>query len=209
METPEEKKMELQIVRLEEEQIRQLYHCRMAEDFPPDELRPYPLIRSLMNEGIYEAYAAFSEGKPAAYACFAVLSEENCRTALLDYYAVVPEMRGKGIGTVFLKKLITGHVRTDCLLIENESPEAIPDPSEINMRRRRIAFYERCGAIRTGVRSHLYHVDYDILVVLSSGNKAGKRIPDDREVFRLTDHVYHRILPKDWFPSLVSLSIHS
>ena len=53
----------------------------------------------------------------------------------------------------------------DGLLLEVESVESAEAEEEVNIRRRRIAFYERCGCEMTKAKSLLYGVDFNILVL--------------------------------------------
>ena len=80
---------------------------------------------------------------------------------LLDYFAVTPELRGRGVGSAFLAALdaVLGGV---CILGEVEMPDR-HDAGLNAMRLRRIAFYERAGFSLTGAACRLYGVRYAII----------------------------------------------
>ena len=85
----------------------------------------------------------------------------NSRVLLLDYFAVTPELRGRGVGSAFLAALdaVLGGV---CILGEVEMPDS-HDAGLNAMRLRRIAFYERAGFSLTGAACRLYGVRYAII----------------------------------------------
>ena len=82
-----------------------------------------------------------------AYAYFSCT--ENGKYALLDYFAVKKDLRGTGIGSKTFPLLRTEMKDRDGLLLEVESVESAEAEEEVNIRRRRIAFYERCGCEMT------------------------------------------------------------
>ena len=104
--------------------------------------------------GIYDAYMheAFP---PAELKPLAVMLR------LMDYFAVTPELRGRGVGSAFLAALdaVLGGV---CILGEVEMPDS-HDAGLNAMRLRRIAFYERAGFSLTGAACRLYGVRYAII----------------------------------------------
>ena len=80
----------------------------------------------MMTRGLYEPLAFYDEaGALMAYAWQAVLPQ--CRNVLLDYFAVLPQYRGSGVGTAVLKELAAYYApRKQSLIIECEHPaEAI------------------------------------------------------------------------------------
>ena len=82
------------IQKLEIPQLEKLYHAHMEKDFVPQELRPWHSVKHLTEQGCYDTFACREEGQLVAYAAFA-----RCEAGvLLDYFAVVPQLRGKGVG---------------------------------------------------------------------------------------------------------------
>ena len=181
--------------RLEIPSAEAVYNKYMIKDFPKDELKPFFAIKKAMEKGTYIAYGAYGNEKLAGYAFFATAGKDGQTIALLDYFAVIPELRGQGIGTEILKALSPDRLSYSCILIESESIDGTSDKREQEIRRRRIRFYENCGAVNTGVTTHLYGVNYDILAL------CGREDIDEERAYELTEFIYNKMyhgLP--WFP---------
>lgn len=149
------------IQKLEIPQLEKLYHAHMEKDFVPQELRPWHSVKHLTEQGCYDTFACREEGQLVAYAAFA-----RCEAGvLLDYFAVVPQLRGKGVGSRFFRELkgVFPQFEAPCILIEVESLESACSPEEREVRRRRIQFYQRCGCEETPIFAHLFGVEYQIM----------------------------------------------
>lgn len=143
------------------QELARLYRRGLHRDFPPAELRPLWSMRRLLEQGNYAACVAEENGVPQGYALFA----QAQGAALLDYFAVEPQLRGRGVGSAFLRALAQKDYGAPYLLIEAESPDSATTPEQLEERRRRIRFYIGCGCRQTGVRSFLFGVEYDILLL--------------------------------------------
>ena len=154
------------------EELKQLYQSRISRDFVPNELRPWGNMRALALRGAYRAFAYREKGAVLAYGIFA-----HCPgAALLDYLAVDPALRGRGLGTRFFQALqgAARQLGAPFFLIEAESLESAQTPAEKEVRRRRIQFYTRCGCRETGLFSFLFGVEYQILLFpLEGGTRPG------------------------------------
>ena len=130
--------MKLRLLSLEE--TKRIYDRYMVRDFPPAERKPFASIRQLMEAGLYEPLGAEAEnGRLLAYAWQTVVP--GCASALLDYFAVLPEGRGRGTGTAVLRALAARDApHRDSLIIECEHPAEAPDPAA--------ALPELCNALR-------------------------------------------------------------
>ena len=151
------------IQKLEIPQLEKLYHAHMEKDFVPQELRPWHSVKHLTEQGCYDTFACREEGQLVAYAAFA-----RCEAGvLLDYFAVVPQLRGKGVGSRFFRELkgVFPQFEAPCIFIEVESLESASSPEEREVRRRRIQFYQRCGCEGTPIFAHLFGVEYQIMTV--------------------------------------------
>ena len=153
----------LHVRKLSLSEIKAIHETHMPEAFPPSELRPYSSIKALYEGGNYMGYGLFEGERLAAYAYFAKADERPF--ALLDYFAVLPALRGNGIGSRFSRCCARSLKRLTGFLLEVESMESAPDEAQRAVRRRRIAFYTRCGCAMTGVKCLLYGVDYNILAM--------------------------------------------
>ena len=177
--------MNLRIRPLNAAQTKDVYDRWMKRDFPPEELKPYDGMAKMMAKGWYEPLALVGEegGEMGAYAFQTVVP--GCRCALLDYFAVLPSLRGKGVGAAALKAL-TGHYagRMDALIIECEHPAEAPDPAAA---RRRIGFYLRAGARATAIESRLFGVRYLVLALPCGGPVSDGTVSADlRRIYGLT-----------------------
>ena len=148
---------------LSEKELEALYHERLREDFPPDELRPFSSMQYLLRRNAYRCYVYRENGKIRAYAML-ILSHG---AALLDYFAVAPELRGQGVGSRFLRELtdISREFQVPYVLIEAESTDSSETPEQLTERQRRLRFYKNCGCLLTPVYSLLFGVEYQILLL--------------------------------------------
>ena len=148
---------------LSEKELEALYHERLREDFPPDELRPFSSMQHLLKQDAYRCFAYRENGNICAYAML-ILSQG---AALLDYFAVTPNRRGQGIGSRFLAELKTISQEFDVpyVLIEAESTDSSETPEQLTERQRRLRFYKNCGCVLTPVYSLLFGVEYQILLL--------------------------------------------
>lgn len=142
-------------------QTRLLYEQQMKRDFPPSELKSLDAILKMKREGTYDVLGAYLDGILVAYVlCYC---PKEGKVILLDYLAVEPDLRSRGIGTMLLGELRTYYAdRADTLLIECERPKTAPNEQEA---RNRIRFYTQAGAQLTNVRIWLFEVEYSILVL--------------------------------------------
>lgn len=146
---------------LPDAQTRLLYGHQMRRDFPESELKPLESILRMKRAGEYDVLGAHDGGTMIAYAL--VYRPRQGRVLLLDYLAVEPLWRGRGVGSALLAALRAYYAdAADVLLIECERPKSAPDEKEA---RRRIRFYERCGARLTSTRVWLFEVEYSIMVL--------------------------------------------
>lgn len=125
------------------------------------EMRPWFAIERSWERDGYAAYGYYEDGEFAAYASF--YSSDSSPYVLLDYLGVVPKLRGSGIGSAFLRDLLPKIPSVGGIFAEAESPSSAKDEEEKNIRKSRIAFYLRNGAVKTGVSCQLFGVDYNIL----------------------------------------------
>lgn len=154
------------------EELKQLYQSRISRDFVPNELRPWGNMRALALRRAYRAFAYREKGAVLAYGIFA-----HCPgAALLDYLAVDPALRGRGLGTRFFQALqgAARQLGAPFFLIEAESLESAQTPAEKEVRRRRIQFYTRCGCVESPWYAYLFGVEYRILLLPLEGPLPGE-----------------------------------
>ena len=130
--------MELQM--LSKEELAALYENEMTIDFPKSELKPLAAMLRLMDMGRYDPLLATEGGEPVGYAMLWL--PEGRAGALLEYLGVLRGKRNGGLGTAILGLLVE---RYGQIFGEAEAPGPDAPPAENDLRRRRIAFYERNG----------------------------------------------------------------
>lgn len=174
-------------------EVKAIYDTHMRDTFPPSELRPYKSIKALTNSGNYFCYGLYDEDSLQAYAFFS--RAKNRTYCLLDYYAVIESLRGSGIGSQFFPLLREKLQHMDGILLEVESVESTENEEEQAIRQRRIRFYQRKGCVMTGVKCHLYGVDYRIMAM-----PAAKPVPEDRSILSELESIYHVMLNDLLYP---------
>lgn len=153
--------------KMNEKELSELYRRRMTADFPEAELKPLALLLSLMERDVYECLWICLDGEPAGYAL--VLRTKEIRYALLDYLAIFSEKRNLGIGgeaLAALREFYPEHV----VLLESEFPADAPEPE---LAGRRLRFYERNGAVNTGVESWVFGVHFVNCALAEKGKAFG------------------------------------
>jgi len=141
-------------------EVRRTYKQHIKRDFPAAERKPLAVIERCLERGEYLCLGAFDGDDMAGYAFFVFCG----RICLLDYFAVLPDRRGTGIGSAMLKELGRYGLRERCdiLLIEVEDPLHVSG-SEQTVRHKRLEFYQKNGIISTGVTAVVFGVEYLLL----------------------------------------------
>lgn len=169
---------------------KRIYETYMKTDFPPEELKPFPVIEKMWEKDSYFVYA-FYENVPegsieeksdngrvlCAYAF--LLADNKNRVLLLDYFAVCEQKRGTGYGSHALSLLRDTCADWNALIVEveNDEMEDIDDKTRTT-RKRRISFYTGAGCYMTDVRSRLWGVNYRIMVMPLSDRYAREHIEE-------------------------------
>lgn len=180
---------------LDEAQVGVLYAESMKRDFPPSELKSLNAIVNMMRRGEYDVFSARLNSEDVAYAL--MYRPKDGHIALIDYLAVHPQFRNRGIGTDLLRELRSYYAAgTEALLIECERPKAAPDEAEA---RKRIRFYQSAGAQMTTVRVWLFDVEYSIMVL-----PCCEYLPQRDWAWQILE-LYRQMLPEALFKENVRL----
>ena len=147
--------MELQL--LNKEELTALYQNEMTADFPRAELKPLRAMLRLMDMGRYDPLLVTDCGRPVGYAL--AWLPENRKGVLLEYFGVLRGLRNGGLGARILALLAE---RYGQIFGEAEKPNS-DDPTENDLRRRRIAFYERNGFRVLDYECALFGVHFNCL----------------------------------------------
>lgn len=155
----------MEIWRLSEEEITEIYDGYMKQDFPSDELKPLSHILKSAEEGYGFSLGIYEKAELIGYAVFILCEETKC--ALLDYFAILKERRGGGLGhaafSLFVPYFQENMPEIEGLYIESERVSAAANETQRLVRERRISFYLSCGCEMTALRSVLFGVDYSVL----------------------------------------------
>lgn len=179
--------MKLICLRLEEGE--QIYTAYLKQDFPPSELKPWAMMAEAVRQGQYDLLAAYENGVMVGYAW---QFRPASGAILIDYLAVLPPYRGRGVGIALLDALRRYYANTGRgLLLESEYPPEAPDPAAAQ---RRLRFYHRAGLTDTGVQILLFGVRYCILSLS----------PVDDPAAEMT-HLYRTMLSPDRFAQFVTV----
>ena len=148
--------MELKMMNKDE--LTALYQNEMVVDFPRAELKPLGAMLRLMDMNRYDPLYVVDGGKPVGYAL--AWLPEGRQGALLEYFGVLRGLRNGGLGTAILKLLVE---RYGQIFGEAEKPDPAVPLEENDLRRRRIAFYERNGFRVLDYECALFGVHFNCL----------------------------------------------
>jgi len=154
--------MNYKIQNLTIEQTTDIYNTYIHLHFPQNEIKPLKNIRRMWENGSYQALAMYekneNEVKLIGYAFCAMAP--NCKMLLLDYLAIVEEYRGLGMGGIFLSEMRKFLAKYEGILIETEDIDFAVNEEERQIRKKRDAFYERNGVVRTAIKSRIFYVRF-------------------------------------------------
>ena len=175
---------------IDNNEMERIHVREMHRDFPPGELKGVDVMERLRADGCYWPYACYDEaGRLLAYAFLCGLPGEP--NVLLDYYAVLPAVRCRGLGAELLARLRgVCAVRWQGILIEAEDPAEAPDEG---LAIRRLGFYTRAGARMLKWESRVFGVHYR-LFCLPCAEKDAPAAEDDALVGSLA-RLYHEMVP--------------
>jgi len=170
----------MELKRLNKEGLTALYHNELVHDFPRSELKPLKAMLAMLDKENFDPLLVEEDGKTVGYAV--AWKPVGGQGALLEYFGVLRGLRNTGLGSRILDALTQ---RYSQIFGEAEAPTD-EDPAVNDLRRRRIAFYERNGFRVLDYECALFGVHYNCLY---RGPET-----DDRVVEQL-----HRSVYAGWF----------
>lgn len=188
--------------KLDRKEIGQVYQTYMEKDFPSDELKPLSHIVRSMDAGYGFSLGMYEGETLSGYAVFILCEETRC--ALLDYFAILKDRRGGGLGhrafslfEAYFRENLPG---VDGIYIESERISAAENEKQRLTRERRIAFYLSCGCEMTAFRSVLFGVDYSVLY---------RPVAEQGQAASLTalDILYQKMFKPEHYDRFVSLAM--
>lgn len=172
------------------DETKAIYQPCLARDFPPDELMPWAWMERLIKSGRQISAGFYDKDGLAAYAVF--ITEEGAPAALLNYFAVEPDRRGRGTGSECLG-LLRQAMGGGAVLFEVEDPAHAAGAEDLAVRQRRVSFYQRCGAVDAGVDSVLFGVEYNIMLLPPAGEAPAV---DSKEIAAALERLYRSVVPQ-------------
>ena len=153
-------------------EITSIYQERLVHDFIKDELKNLPVILKAVEDGIYECLGLFDDSEIIGYTFLVKQGMDY----LVDYLAVYPKYRCKGIGSEIISLLREYMSGAGLIILEVEDPAYTNDRGLKELQTRRIGFYERNGCADTGLRVRCFGVPFIILVLENSSIKSKEKL---------------------------------
>lgn len=173
------------------EEIEKIYHRYMVYDFPENERKPLASMERMYQQGEYKGFVMEEEDAIIAY--WMLLQDSENQSFLLDYFAVMKELRGQGYGSRALTSILDSVGEKDIVIIEAENPKKALNRQERELQEKRLEFYRKNGVRFTGLASVVYDASY-VIMYLSGG---GQELPEE-EVYRMYVDFYEKwILGKE------------
>ena len=124
--------------------------------FPREERKPFSIIVKMARSGRSDLWTIREDGRFAGFAA----TVNGPDMVLLDYFAVKKSLRGRGVGSGALRRLMEIY-RDRGFFVEIESTfEDAPNRAE---RERRKRFYENCGLLPMGTEADVFGVRMELL----------------------------------------------
>lgn len=162
-----EQKYQIRI--LSKEETEHVYTKAAVRHFPANELKPLKAIWRMMDAGCYETLGMYLDGQLVSYAFFVQTKDKQNR--LLDYYAVMEDYRGNGIGGLFLQRMREWYSDCQGIILETEDIALAQNEEEYKIRARRNAFYVQNGVVETPIKTSYFSADYQIFYLPIKGKK--------------------------------------
>lgn len=181
--------MNYNIRNLTKEETAEIYEKWIHAHFPEDEIKPLRHICRMWKQGAYCALGMYEGEKLVSYGFFAMVPGKDM--LLLDYFAVLEDYRNQGAGSFFLQKMgqcLSEYrgVSYQGILIETEDIMYSRNEEERKIRQKRNLFYEKNGAVCTGVTGEVYGVHYAVWNLPIAGNAGTEECREQlQEIYRM------------------------
>lgn len=157
------------------DEITVIYNKRLIKDFIKDELKKLPMILKAVDDGVYEGLGIFDDSEMIGY----MFLVKQGHDYLIDYFAIFPEYRNKGLGGESIRLLYEYLPEDGLIILEVEDPFYTKETDLKDLQTRRIGFYERNGCRDSGLRARCFGVPFIILELrntrISSATKLWKK----------------------------------
>ena len=188
------------IKQLQTTDLVSIYRAHGHRYFPANELKPVFSIEKLIAQNAYAGYGLYQENTDVLAGFALLVLAPALNYALLDYYAILEEFQGTGLGGHFLDLLQNELAYLQGIYIEAENPQFSAANDEFSLENRRIRFYLRSGAERTGLLSQIFGVSYQILYLPEQNSG----LSPERH-YQHFDRIYKTMLPAEDYNSQVKI----
>ncbi|MBQ9518611.1 MAG: hypothetical protein IJR59_01805 [Firmicutes bacterium] len=172
-------------------QIKAVYHKRIKNDFPANELKPFSSIERGLAENRYDCIGLFDGEDILGYAFFAILKTDDMTACLLDYLAIEKSRRNTGLGSEFFTLLSDYLKNVSIALLETENTEYAVTDEEKRIQTARQNFYRKNNCADTGITARVFGAEYNIYKITAKSDYTKDEI---REIYLA---IYRRlVLPK-------------
>lgn len=132
--------------------LRRLY----VQAFPPAERKPFSVIRRMFRQGRADVWYVEAAGRFAGFAT----TVNGGDLILLDYLAIAPKRRGRGIGSAVMRQLQAIYAEKGFFVEIESTREDAPNRAE---RERRKRFYQAAGMAAMEVYIVVFGVKMELL----------------------------------------------
>lgn len=194
------KQSNMRVRKLDTHEVRDVYRRYLKRDFPRNERRPLWSIMSMRRRQQYVCYGVFCGDRLVCYAFFVGIILGGKRYCLFDYFAVIPGLRGNGIGSWFITEFEKYIQNAELILIETENPIQAKTREERAVMESRLSFYLKNGLRDTGVRAETFGVPYCILEFPLSRKKSETTEGEVRSAYEalyramMTERMFHKYI---------------
>lgn len=175
--------------RIPAQELKKIYR-KIVFDFPLGEYPPYANIKRDIKQKRAEMFLYQESGTDCAYAlCY---QNQTDKIILISLFAVYKKFRGQGIGGHFLQALKEHYQDMKGIFLEVEKPEKAKSKQEIEIRKKRISFYERAGFHIVPQIKH--YILWDIHYYIMAFSLSCDEIELDQQAQDYLYHLYYQIL---------------
>ena len=153
--------LEREIRKLDLIEGKEVYYQKLTKDFDPCEVKPWEKIEQLAAEELYEIYGMWESNNLLAYGFLSKMRTGNY--LLMDYFAVNEKFRGQGYGQYFLAHIREIYPEISGIIFEVEDIKKAKNQQEIEIRTKRIHFYEKAGLKLYPAYAKVYGAAYQIM----------------------------------------------
>ena len=179
------------------DELRRAYETDLTEAFPPSELKPLFAMEILREKGLYDPLCLHDDdGSVLGYAL--LWRHEDGKYILIDYLCVPAQQRNRGIGARLLSA-VRAHYPDGVFIWESEAPTG--DEAQDEMILRRLAFYQRCGAVVLGYDNALFGVHFKTLCCAND-------LPDEEIILQKHQEIYLHHFGRERYDRFIQIPLH-